>query len=50
MSLIGHKFEPILDWDTVNKKFPWFIIPMFGGGFALAKACSVSCYIIMIMT
>ncbi|XP_073523950.1 solute carrier family 13 member 2-like isoform X2 [Phyllobates terribilis] len=28
---------PLLDWNTVNKKMPWNIVILLGGGFALAK-------------
>jgi len=31
----------LLDWQTVNKKMPWGVIILLGGGFALADACKV---------
>jgi len=33
---------PLLDWPTVNKKMPWSVILLLGGGFALADACKAS--------
>lgn len=32
----------ILNWKLVEKKLPWGVIILFGGGFALAEGCSVS--------
>lgn len=32
----------ILNWKTVEKKLPWGVILIFGGGFALAEGCNVS--------
>lgn len=32
----------ILDWPTVEKKFPWGVLLLIGGGFALADACEKS--------
>ncbi|XP_036623978.1 solute carrier family 13 member 2 [Trichosurus vulpecula] len=32
----------LLDWDTVNKKMPWNIVFLLGGGFALAKGSEES--------
>uniref|UniRef100_K1PBX9 Solute carrier family 13 member 5 n=1 Tax=Magallana gigas TaxID=29159 RepID=K1PBX9_MAGGI len=38
-----HKSVPaILDWPTVEKKFPWGVLLLIGGGFALADACEKS--------
>lgn len=34
--------EGILKWKVVESKFPWGMILLFGGGFALAEACTVS--------
>ncbi|XP_063401360.1 Na(+)/citrate cotransporter-like [Mytilus trossulus] len=33
---------PILDWPTVEKKFPWGVLLLIGGGFALADASEKS--------
>lgn len=33
---------PLLDWPTVNKRMPWSVILLLGGGFALADACEIS--------
>lgn len=32
---------PLLNWKTVNKKMPWNIVFLLGGGFALAKGSEV---------
>ncbi|KAM9005694.1 solute carrier family 13 member 2 [Sarcophilus harrisii] len=32
----------LLDWNTVNKKMPWNIVFLLGGGFALAKGSEKS--------
>ncbi|XP_048729143.2 Na(+)/citrate cotransporter-like isoform X2 [Ostrea edulis] len=32
----------ILDWPTVEKKFPWGVLLLIGGGYALADACEKS--------
>ncbi|KAK3104083.1 hypothetical protein FSP39_024304 [Pinctada imbricata] len=32
----------ILDWPSVQRKFPWGVLLLIGGGFALADACEVS--------
>merc|ERR1712062_338907 len=32
----------ILNWKLVEKKLPWGVILIFGGGFALAEGCKVS--------
>ena len=37
------KHRMLLDWQTVQHKFPWAIIFMIGGGFALSEGSSVSC-------
>jgi sodium-dependent dicarboxylate transporter 2/3/5 len=33
----------LLQWDSVQRKFPWGIILLMGGGFALAEGAKVSC-------
>ena len=33
----------LLVWDDVQKKFPWGIILLMGGGFALAEGARLSC-------
>ncbi|XP_015277339.1 PREDICTED: solute carrier family 13 member 2 [Gekko japonicus] len=33
---------PLLDWQTVNRKMPWNIVILLGGGFALAKGSEAS--------
>ncbi|KAK7506048.1 hypothetical protein BaRGS_00002770 [Batillaria attramentaria] len=32
-------YRPLLTWEQVNRKLPWGVIILLGGGFALAKAC-----------
>ncbi|ELT93587.1 hypothetical protein CAPTEDRAFT_180677 [Capitella teleta] len=34
--------ETLMDWETMHSKQPWGTHILIGGGFALAKACSVS--------
>ena len=34
--------EPLITWRIVEKRVPWGIILLLGGGFALAKGCEVS--------
>jgi sodium-dependent dicarboxylate transporter 2/3/5 len=29
--------QPIVTWEVINKKFPWDLLFVFGGGFALAE-------------
>ena len=31
----------LLDWPTVQKRLPWNVIILLGGGMALAEACQV---------
>ncbi|ETE60515.1 Solute carrier family 13 member 5, partial [Ophiophagus hannah] len=33
---------PLLDWNTVQKKLPWSIVLLLGGGFALASGSDAS--------
>lgn len=37
------KVPPLIDWKTVEKRLPWGIILLLGGGFALAEASQCSC-------
>ncbi|XP_071093327.1 Na(+)/citrate cotransporter-like [Haliotis cracherodii] len=34
--------ESILQWSTVSSRFPWGVLLLLGGGFALADACQKS--------
>ncbi|KAH9491483.1 hypothetical protein Btru_032066 [Bulinus truncatus] len=36
------KYEPLLDWATVNKKMAWGVLLLMGGGFAMAEGCEKS--------
>ncbi|XP_039252177.2 Na(+)/citrate cotransporter-like [Styela clava] len=33
---------PVLDWPTVHRMFPWNVVFLLGGGFALAEGATVS--------
>ena len=33
----------MLEWDSVQRKFPWGVILLMGGGFALARGAQSSC-------
>lgn len=35
-------YTPVLTWHAVQKKVPWGVLILLGGGFALAKASTVS--------
>ena len=35
--------KTLLEWESVQRKFPWGIILLMGGGFALAKGAKTSC-------
>ncbi|KAK2142702.1 hypothetical protein LSH36_922g01011 [Paralvinella palmiformis] len=36
------KVETLLNWKTIHEKYPWGIIFLIGGGFALSEACLAS--------
>ncbi len=36
------KAEPLMTWDHVKKYFPWDVILLLGGGFAMAQGTVVS--------
>ena len=38
----GDKAPALLNWQSIHEKYPWSIIFLMGGGFALAEACEVS--------
>ena len=40
LHLIGKPIM-LLDWETVQHKFPWTLIFLVGGGFALAEGSEV---------
>ncbi|KAJ8026262.1 Solute carrier family 13 member 3 [Holothuria leucospilota] len=34
--------EPLLTWESLQRRLPWHIVLLIGGGFALAKGCEES--------
>ncbi len=34
----GRRWEPLIDWQTVERGMPWGMLLLFGGGFAMASA------------
>ena len=32
----------LLNWQVIHRKMPWSLVLLLGGGFAIAKACTVS--------
>ncbi|XP_067655674.1 solute carrier family 13 member 2-like [Haliotis asinina] len=39
---MSESVPPLLTWDVVQNKFPWGVILLIGGGYALADACEKS--------
>ncbi|XP_078080736.1 Na(+)/citrate cotransporter-like isoform X2 [Mustelus asterias] len=40
---VGNRpIKKLLNWTTVQRKLPWSVVLLLGGGFALAKGCEVS--------
>lgn len=37
----SQRFRPLLEWEFVCSRFPWGLLIILGGGFALAEACQV---------
>ena len=36
------RYTPLLTWEKTAQKVPWGVIVLLGGGFALARASTVS--------
>lgn len=41
-----YKSPPLLDWQTIQEKFPWNIFILIGGGFVLAKGTQANNWLI----
>ena len=43
LKLYNVRGRTLLEWESVQRRFPWGIILLMGGGFALAQAAHTSC-------